>query len=232
MSDRRRATPKPGSRPTGRGASSNRYALPSDVVDELRRASRGGGEEALTHLEEAVQVLSRGDVLRAVRSAQRAKALAPRSATVREVLGLSFYGGERYKEALGELLAYKRMSGRLDQNHVAADCQRALGHPEKAVELADQALDARLPDEVRAEGAIVGASALADMGRTDEALAFLRRFRTRTEVGREHDLRVWYVAGDILARAGRKADAAREFKKVLRHDPAAFDAAERLSQLD
>jgi len=39
------------------------------------------------------------------------------------------------------------------------------------------------------------------------------------------------VRGDVLARAGRADEAAIEFRKVMRHDPAAFDAAERLAAL-
>jgi hypothetical protein len=50
-------------------------------------------------------------------------------------------------------------------------------------------------------------------------------------VGRPHDLRIWYVTGDVLARAGRPEEAAGEFRRVLRFDPAAFDTAERLAAL-
>ena len=77
----------------------------------------------------------------------------------------------------------------------------------------------------------MAASALADLGRFDEGLALLRRLPTRPDVGRPHDLRVWYVTGSILARAGRREDAAREFRRILRYDQTAFDAAERLAEL-
>jgi Tetratricopeptide repeat len=39
------------------------------------------------------------------------------------------------------------------------------------------------------------------------------------------------VKGDILERAGRRSEAAEEFRRIVRHDPAAFDAAERLAAL-
>jgi len=106
-----------------------------------------------------------------------------------------------------------------------------LGSPAKAVPVAEEALRAPLPEGTRAEAAIVAASALADMSRFDEALAMLRRIPTRPEVGRGHDLRVWYVTGDVLARSGRTDEAAREFRRVIRHDRTAFDAAERLAEL-
>ena len=127
--------------------------------------------------------------------------------------------------------AYRRLSGSPDQNHIIADCLRAIGRPAEAVPLAEEALRAKIPNEAKAEAVIVAASALADQRRFPEALAFLRRAQTRDDVAEGYTLRLWYVAGDILERAGRREDAEREFRKVFRHDPGAFDVAERLAQL-
>jgi len=95
----------------------------------------------------------------------------------------------------------------------------------------EEELRARVSAEAKAEATVVGASALADMGKFDQALAMLRRFSQRRDVGADYDLRVWYVTGDVLARAGRREEAAAEFRRIVRHDSAAFDAAERLSDL-
>jgi tetratricopeptide (TPR) repeat protein len=178
-----------------------------------------------------VELLQRGKAAQAVEAARKAKELAPRSGAVREVLGIALYRAERYRDALRELQAYRRMTGRIDQNHLIADSYRALGSPEKAVDAARDALRGRLPDEVRAEAAIVGASALADLGRFTEALSMLRASPSSERLSREFDLRVWYVKGDILERAGRPSDAAEEFRRIVRHDSGAFDAAERLAKL-
>jgi tetratricopeptide (TPR) repeat protein len=78
----------------------------------------------------------------------------------------------------------------------------------------------------------VGASALADLGRFTEALSMLRTSQTSDRLSRDSDLRVWYVTGDILERSGRPHEAAEEFRRVVRHDARAFDAAERLARLD
>jgi tetratricopeptide (TPR) repeat protein len=188
-------------------------------------------DQAGAAFEQAVELLQRGRPAQAVEAARTAKELAPRSGAVREVLGIALYRAERYRDALRELQAYRRMTGRLDQNHLIADSYRALGSPAKAVDPAREALRARLPDEVRAEAAIVGASALAEMGRFTEALSMLRASPSGDALSRESDLRVWYVKGDILERAGRRAEAAEEFRRVVRHDPGAFDAAERLARL-
>lgn len=201
-------------------------------MGEIRATVRGGAaREAVSLLEQAVEAIERGKPGEAERAGQRAKALAPRSGAVREILGLAYYQAERFRDALRELQAYRRMTGRADQNHLVADCHRALGAPEKAVPLIQEALGARIPEETRAEAAVVGGAALADMERFEEALTLLRRFKTKADVARPHDLRVWYVTGDVLERAGRKSEAAREFRRIVRHDAGAFDAAERLAAL-
>jgi tetratricopeptide (TPR) repeat protein len=142
------------------------------------------------------------------------------------------YQLERFQEALTEMQAYRRMSGRADQNHIIADSLRAVGRPERAVTLAEEALGARgVTLAAKAEAVIVAASALADLGKFDQALGLLRRVRTRDDVAGPEVLRVWYVTGDILERAGRPQDAVREFRKIVRHDAGAFDAAERAAAL-
>jgi tetratricopeptide (TPR) repeat protein len=198
----------------------------------VRATARPGlADQALSRLARATDLLGRGDARQAVKEAEKAKEAAPRSGGVREVLALAYYSAERWRDALREAQAYRRMTGRADQNHIIADSYRALGNPDKAVPLAEEALRARIPEEAKAEAAIVAASALADLERYDQALAMLRRLGSTAEVGRPHDLRIWYVTGDVLARAGRKEEAAREFRKVLRYDQTAFDAAERLAEL-
>lgn len=182
-------------------------------------------------LEQGMERLDDGRPIDAVKLIAEAKTKASRSTSVRELLGLALYQAGQFKEAIRELQSYRRMSGRSDQNHLIADCHRALGAPEKAVPLVEEALRARIPEESRAEAAVVGGAALADLGRYEEALVILRRFGTKKEVARPHDLRVWYVTGDVLERAGRKREAAREFRRILEHDPEAYDAAERASAL-
>ena len=210
-----------------------RARLAVEVVSELRQTARAGkAEPAIGRLERAVELLERDDARGAAAEAQNAKELAPRSASVREVLGLAYYRLERFREALTEMQAYRRMSGRADQNHIIADCLRAIGRPDRAVPLAEEALaSAGVPLAAKTEAVVVAASALADQGKFDQALGLLRRVRTRDDVAGPEVLRVWYVTGDILAKAGRPQEAAREFRKILRHDASAYDVAERVAQL-
>jgi tetratricopeptide (TPR) repeat protein len=184
-----------------------------------------------SRLARAIRLLERDDPVAAVAEAEKAKQLAPRSSAVREVLGLASYGAGRWREAVTELKAYRRMTGRVDQNHLIADALRGLDRPTEAVPLVEEELAGRASEAAKAEAAIVAASALADLGRFPEALAFLGRVKPPKGGARPYDLRLWYARGDILARAGRPREAAEEFRKVMRHDASAFDAAERLAQL-
>jgi tetratricopeptide (TPR) repeat protein len=209
-----------------------RALLAKELADEIRGTARPTEQEqAISRLGRAIDLLERGDAGAAIAEAAKAKRAAPRSAAVREVLGLALYGDGRWQEALTELKAYRRMTGRVDQNHIMADCLRGLGRPRDAVPLAEEELRAKVSNEAKAEAVIVAASALADQSRFSEALAFLGRARTRDEVSEPYTLRLWYVKGDILARADRNDEAAAEFRRIMRHDSAAFDAAERLAGL-
>jgi len=203
------------------------------LVEEVRgAAARSKQAAAVESFERARELLQKGRDGAAAHAAEDAKRLAPRSIAVRELLGVALYRAGRYREALRELQAYRRISGRLDENHLVADSYRGLGMPEKAVPVAREAVSGKLPEETRAEAAIVGAAALADLGRFDEALSLLQRFPVRRNVGRPWELRLWYVTGDVLERAGRRADAAEEFRRIVRYDADAFDAAERLASLN
>lgn len=216
----------------GKGRPSSPSSLPRGVVDEVRQATRPTEvKDALARLSRAVDLLDRGDTGAALAEAQKAKALSPRSSSVREVLGLALYGQGRWREALSEMKSYRRMSGHADQNHIIADCLRATGRPADAVPLAEEELRSNASNQAKAEAVIVASSALADQSRFPEALAFLARARTRDDVAEDYTLRLWYTKGDILDRAGRGSEAAAEFRKVVRHDVGAFDAAERLASI-
>jgi tetratricopeptide (TPR) repeat protein len=214
----------PGPRPRDRAPAPDRpTSVPRWAAEEIRATARAGrADGAVRAMDRAIELLEGPDdpasTAAAATAAEQAKQAAPRSPAVREVLGIALYRAGRFHDALRELQAYRRMSGRLDQNHLIADAHRALGAPEKAVEPAREAVAAEIPEAARAEAAIVGASALADLGRFGEALALLRSLPAVADGARPSDLRLWYVA-------------AAEFERVVRHDPEAFDAGERLARL-
>ena len=80
----------------------------------------------------------------AYQHALAARARASRVAVVREATGETAYAAGHYAEALAELRAAKRMNGNTDYLPVMADCERALGRPERALELAKSPAVAKL----------------------------------------------------------------------------------------
>jgi tetratricopeptide (TPR) repeat protein len=86
-------------------------------------------------------------------------------------------------------------------------------------------------DAVFYEGAIVGAGALADEDRLDEAIARLERLDLRPAVAEEHHVRAWYVLGDLLQRKGRFSQARSWFEAVAAADAESTDAPARAARL-
>ena len=206
--------------------------LSDDIVKELRATARPGkGEILIKVFSEAGGAFAADDFDEAIRLGEQAKHIALRSATVRELLGLAYYRVGKWKEAARELAAFRRIGGSTEQNPVLADCYRAMGKPEKAVEIVAE-IDGRGVDEaVVYEGAIVGAGALADMKRLDEAVQKLEALELRPQTAREHHLRAWYVLGDLLERKGRFTQAREWFEAVNGADAELTDAGERLARL-
>ena len=163
-----------------------------------------------------------------------AKYEAPKLSSVREAYGVALYHDEQFAAALTELQAYRRLTGRNDQNHVIADSLRALGRDvDKVAEAAEELVaDAQAPEDRRAEAVIVWAAALADGGDVGAGRAVLRRFLERPRSSdAEHDLRVRILAADLAERAGDDTELERQLELIVAVDPGFLDADERLAAL-
>src|SRR5438132_1210926 len=79
----------------------------------------------------------------------------------------------RWHDAVREIAAYRRLSDRHDRDPEFADSERALGRPEKAVEILSELRPDDVDEDVFIEALVVRAGALLDMGRPDEAVAVL-----------------------------------------------------------
>lgn len=199
---------------------------------ELRATARPGKGDILVQvMADAAAAFAAGDYGDAVRLGDQAKHLALRAATVRELLGLALYRAGRWRDAARELSAFRRLSGTVEQNPVLADCYRALGRPDRALELCDELRGRAVPDAVAYEGAIVAAGALVDMERFDDAIARLEALDLDPEVAEEHHLRAWYVLADLLERRGRFTHARELFEAVAGADADLTDAPERAARL-
>ena len=228
---RRGATARAGGDGKGR-SDAPAVHLSDDIVKELRATARPGKAEILIKVfSEAGGAFASDDFDEAIRLGEQAKHIALRSATIRELLGLAYYRAQRWKEAARELAAFRRIGGSTEQNPVLADCYRAMGKPEKAVEIASEIAPGRVDEPVVYEGAIVAAGALADLKRLDDAVKRLEALELRPQNAQEHHLRAWYVLGDLLEKRGRFTQAREWFEAVNGADPDMTDAGERLARL-
>jgi tetratricopeptide (TPR) repeat protein len=146
---------------------------------------------------------------------------------VREAAGLTAYHAGEWAEALGELRAVRRMSGGQAHLPVMADCERALGRPERALDLAAEA-SRDLPKDTAVELKIVAAGARRDMGQLDAAVVALQGPDLDPKIRQPWSARLFYAYADNLEAAGRTEDAIRWFLNAAEADvDEETDAAER-----
>jgi tetratricopeptide (TPR) repeat protein len=164
--------------------------------------------------------------------ARAARARAGRLAVVREACGETAYFAGRYSEALAELRAARRMNGSPAYLPMMADCERALGRPERAIALSRDPAADRLDDAGRAEMTIVVAGARRDRGETAAALTTLAAAPLHSPARAPWVARLRYAYADALLEARRVEDAVEWFHRTVAADvDAATDAAERLAAL-
>jgi hypothetical protein len=208
------------------------------VVKDIERALGKGrrSEEVALALSVGSQAIDELAVDLALEYLAWAKDQAPRVAPIREAYGVARYLAEDFAGALTELQAYVRISGRNDQNHVIADCHRALGRDLDRIEEVARPLldDDRAPSDRRAEAAIVLAAALGDAGRAEDGLDVLGRILAeRRDRDHDHHLRVRSLLADLAVQAGEPETARRQLEVLLASDGGGdFDAQERLDALD
>jgi len=168
----------------------------------------------------------------ALEHARAARLRAARIGVVREAAGITAYHAGEWAEALAELRAARRLTG--DPVHLAimADCERALGRPERALRLVNAPEAARLDDATRVELRIVEAGARRDLGEHGAALLALQTaVLDRAEVA-AWSARLWYAYADALVAAGQPDNAAEWFLAAASVDSGdETDAEDRLAEL-
>lgn len=206
--------------------------LHADARRELRPLSKETGELVARHLVMTGRLLD-DDPEQALAHARAARALAARIGVVREAVGLAAYAGGQWAESLSELRAARRITGRPEYLAVLADCERALGRPERALSYADDPAVPGLPHDERVELVIVLAGARADLGQLDAAVLTLQDPAKRTAAARPWAVRLWYAYADALLGAGRRAEARDWFSRTAEADlEGDTDAGDRLLLLD
>jgi tetratricopeptide (TPR) repeat protein len=142
---------------------------------------------------------------------------AGRLAVVRETAGYAAYRAGHYEIALKELRAANRISGDVSMWPVMADCERGLGNPLKALNLAGSAEVKRLEKAEEIEMRIVASGARRDLKEFDAAVVTLQCKELKNETD-EWALRLRYAYADALDAANRKEEAREWFTKCAELD--------------
>jgi tetratricopeptide (TPR) repeat protein len=173
------------------------------------------------------------DPEQAYRYAQAARRLAARIGVVREVSGITAYQTGRWAEALTELRAARRLTGRGEHLALMADSERALGRPDRALDLVHSDDAKRLPRAAQIELRIVESGIRRDQGLADAAVLALQVPELADGRLRPWSARLFYAYGDALLAAGRPEAAREAFSRaVVADEDEQTDALARLDELD
>jgi tetratricopeptide (TPR) repeat protein len=193
--------------------------LPSDLADSVARRL------VAAELEE--------DPERAYAHVRVARDLAARVGVVREAAGVAAYQVGKWAEALSELRAARRLTGRETYLPMMADSERALGRLDRALALAHSPEAATLDRASQIELLIVESGIRRDEGRPETAVIVLQVPELTDRRVRPWSAALFYAYADALLEASR-ADEAREwFARAAGADADGdTDAAERLQVLE
>ncbi len=159
--------------------------------------------------------------------------LASRVAAVREAAGFAAYANQKYSEALAEFRAARRMTGNVDLWPVMADCERGLGRPEKALDMAGAPEVHKLDKAGQVEMRLVAAGARRDMDQLDAAIVTLQSPELASNSVQPWTARLRYAYADALLAAGREGEAREWFAKAVEADKdGSTDASDRLAEMD
>ncbi|HEX5290376.1 MAG TPA: hypothetical protein VFX25_16060 [Streptosporangiaceae bacterium] len=173
------------------------------------------------------------DPERAYEYAKAARGLAARVGIVRETCAIAAYQAGHWSEALAEFRAARRLTGRDSYLPLMADCERALGRLDRALDIVSGP-EARSADRAtQVELRIVESGIRRDQGLADAGVVALQIPELTDKRGRAGRARLFYAYADALLDAGREEEARDWFRKAAAADAAGeTDAAERLDELD
>jgi len=205
--------------------------LDADVRKDLLSLDKSNAAAVTGHLVMA-GLLVDVDPQRALEHARAARNRAGRVAVVREAAGIAAYHAGEWAEAISELRAARRMAGGPGLVAVLADCERALGRPERALELVRSPEGRSLTGEQAEELRIVAAGARRDLGQCDAAVVLLQTPALDPSHTGTAAARLFYAYADALLAAGRTDDALRWFLTAATADEdGETDAEDRVVEL-
>ncbi|MGW7275370.1 hypothetical protein ACWGH5_33205 [Streptomyces sp. NPDC054864] len=208
------------------------HEIDKDVQQELQSLPKGLAEDVARNLVMVANLLDE-DPEQAYEYSRIALRLASRVAAVREAAGFAAYATQKYSEALGEFRAAKRMTGSVELWPVMADCERGMGRPEKALDMAGAPEVQKLDKPGQVEMRLVAAGARRDLGQIDAAIVTLQGPELASNSVQPWTARLRYAYADALLAAGREDESREWFAKVIESDKdGSTDASDRLAELD
>jgi tetratricopeptide (TPR) repeat protein len=183
------------------------------------------------HLVAAGELLDE-DPEAALEHAQAARARSGRIAAVREAVGIAAYQCGDWAQALSEFRAARRMGSKSQLLPLIADCERGVGRPERAIELARSPEAAQLTGDDADELRIVSAGARADLGQLEQALAVLSSPQPDPTRTGSTAARLFYAYAETLLALDRGDDALQWFIHAAAADvDGVTDAEDRVGEL-
>jgi tetratricopeptide (TPR) repeat protein len=205
--------------------------LAPEIRRELSTLDRATADAVARHLVAAGGLLE-DDPEAALEHARAARARSGRIAAVREAVGIAAYHCGDWSQALAELRAARRMGSKSSLLALIADCERGLGRPERAIELARGPDAAQLSGDDADEVRIVAAGARADLGQFEQALTILSTPALDPDRTGATAARLFYAYAETLLAVGRKDEALQWFLRSAAADlDGVTDAEDRVSEL-
>ncbi|MFF1393740.1 hypothetical protein ACFVZD_07980 [Streptomyces sp. NPDC058287] len=206
--------------------------IDKDVRQELQSLPKGLAEDVAKNLVMVAKLIDE-DPEQAYEYSKIALRLASRVAAVREAAGFAAYANQKFSEALAEFRAARRMTGNVELWPVMADCERGLGRPEKALDMAGAPEVAKLDKAGQVEMRLVAAGARRDMDQLDAAIVTLQGPELASNSVQPWTARLRYAYADALLAAGREGEAREWFAKAVESDrDGSTDASDRLAEMD
>jgi tetratricopeptide (TPR) repeat protein len=162
-----------------------------------------------------------------------ARARAARVPVVREASGEAAYAAGRFKEALAELKAARRMTGDALYLPMIADCERALGRPDRALAIARDPAIETMDEAGQIEMRIVESGARRDLGQTDAAIRVLEGRELHARTRADWSARLRYAYAEALLADGQRELAREWFERAAGVDVNdVTDAEDRVKELE
>ncbi|GAA6123340.1 hypothetical protein BPY_14480 [Bifidobacterium psychraerophilum] len=180
--------------------------LSKEEKERLRGLSKEHAENVGLHML-AAYAIEEDEPELALEHAKWIARQASRIDLARETLAFIAYRQGDYKLALREFRTAYRMNGYLDYLPFIADCERGLGNPRKAIDVASSEESKQLLGDSKAEMFLVYAGALGDLGLWDKAIETVHTLSLAKGLSGGYRMRAVQAEQNFLEQNGRSEEA-------------------------